>query len=91
MTVNRGFALLLTVAAAGALVNASAPPAGVAAVRLTAISARVHAKGASLVIEANEPVAYTSARPDPLTLLLDFRNVAATDVANSVTADVKSP
>jgi len=91
MTVNRGFALLLTVAAAGALVNASAPPAGVAAVRLTAISARVHAKGASLVIEANEPVAYTTARPDPLTLLLDFRNVAATDVANSVAADVKSP
>jgi type IV pilus assembly protein PilQ len=91
MTVNRGFALLLTVAAAGALVNAAAPPAGVAAVRLTAISARVHAKGASLVIEANEPVAYTTARPDPLTLLLDFRNVAATDVANSVTADVKSP
>jgi type IV pilus assembly protein PilQ len=91
MTVNRGFALLLTVAAAGALVNAAAPPAGIAAVRLTAISARVHAKGASLVIEANEPVAYTTARPDPLTLLLDFRNVAATDVANSVTADVKSP
>jgi type IV pilus assembly protein PilQ len=91
MTVNRGFALLLTVAAAGALVNAAAPPVGVTAVRLTAISARVHAKGASLVIEANEPVAYTTARPDPLTLLLDFRNVAATDVANSVTADVKSP
>ena len=38
-------------------------------------------EGASLVIEANEPVAYTTARPDPLTLLLDFRNVAAADVA----------
>jgi type IV pilus assembly protein PilQ len=90
MTVNRGFALLLTVAA-GALVNASAPPAAIAAVKLTAISTRVQARGASLVIEATEPVAYTTARPDPLTLLLDFRNVAATDVANSVSADVKSP
>lgn len=91
MTAHRGLALLLTVAAAGALVNASAPPATVAAVRLKAISARVNAKGASLVIEASEPVAYTASRPDPLTLLLDFRNVAATDVANSVSADVKSP
>ena len=92
MTVNRGLALMLTVAAAGALVNASpAPPAVAVAVRLKAISARVNAKGASLVIEATEPVAYTTSRPDPLTLLLDFRNVAATDVANSVAADVKSP
>jgi type IV pilus assembly protein PilQ len=92
MTVNRGLALLLTVAAAGALVNAApAPPAVAVSVRLKAISARVNAKGASLVIEATEPVAYTTSRPDPLTLLLDFRNVAATDVANSVAADVKSP
>src|SRR5207248_2433900 len=61
MTVTRGLALLLTVATAGALVNASAPPAApraVAAVRLKAISSRVSAKGASLVIEASEPVAY---------------------------------
>jgi type IV pilus secretin PilQ/predicted competence protein len=92
MTVNRGLALLLTVGAAGAFVNASpAPPAAAAVVRLKAISARVNAKGASLVIEASEPVGYTTSRPDPLTLLLDFRNVAANDVANSVTADVKSP
>ena len=91
MTVNRGLALLLTVAAAGALVNASAPPGPIATVRLNAISARVNAKGASLVIEASEPVAYTTSRPDPLTVLLDFRNVAAHDVANSVAADVKSP
>ena len=92
MTVNRGLALLLTVAAASALVNASpAPPDAAVAVRLKAISARVNTKGASLVIEASEPVAYTTSRPDPLTLLLDFRNVAATDVANSVAADVKSP
>jgi type IV pilus assembly protein PilQ len=91
MTVNRGLALLLTVAAAGALVDASPAPPAIAAVRLKAISARVNAKGASLVIEASEPVAYTTSRPDPLTLLLDFRNVAANDVANSVLADVKSP
>ena len=91
MTVTRGFALLLTVAAASALVNASAPPTTLGPVRLKAISARVNAKGASLTIEASEPVAYTATRPDPLTLLLDFRNVAAGDVANSVSANIKSP
>jgi len=91
MTVNRGLALFLTVAAAGALVSASAPPGTLSAVRLKAISARVNNKGASLVIEASEPVAYTTSRPDPLTVLLDFRNVAGNDVANSVAADVKSP
>ena len=91
MTVTRGLALFLTVAAAGALVNASAPPETTALARLKAISARVNTKGASLVIEASEPVAYTTSRPDPLTVLLDFRNVAAAGVANSVAADVKSP
>ena len=91
MTVHRGLALLLTVAAAGALVSAAAPPGTIATVRLKAISSRVNAKGASLVIEASEPVGYTTSRPDPLTVVLDFRNVAAVDVANSVAADVKSP
>ena len=89
MTVHRGLALLLSVAAAGVLVSAAAPPS--TTVQLKAISSRVNAKGASLVIEASEPVAYTTSRPDPLTLLLDFRNVAAAAVANSVAADVKSP
>jgi type IV pilus assembly protein PilQ len=92
MTVTRGLALILTVAAAGALVNASAPDAALTtSVRLKAISARVDAKGASLVIEASEPVAYTATRPNPLTVLLDFRNVAAGEVANSVVANAKSP
>jgi type IV pilus assembly protein PilQ len=91
MTATRGFALILTIATAGAFVNAAAPSETRAGARLQAISARVHSKGASLVIEASEPVAYTTSRPDPLTVLLDFRNVAGRDVANTVAADVKSP
>src|SRR5438477_2950096 len=93
MTLNRGIILAATVTAAGALVQASAPagPAPVNAVRLTAISSRVHARGASLVIEATEPVAYVATRPDPLTVLLDFRNVAADGVANLVAASERSP
>jgi type IV pilus secretin PilQ/predicted competence protein len=91
MTVTRGLALILTVAAASALVNAAPNAALTTNVRLKAISARVDAKGASLVIEASEPVAYTATRPNPLTVLLDFRNVAAGEVANSVVANAKSP
>ena len=91
MTLIRGMALCFTVAAAGTLVSASSSPAGgssavgsLTTVRLKAISSRVNAKGASLVIEATEPVAYVAAQPDPLTLLLDFRNVAADGVSNTV-------
>jgi len=95
MTVTRCLALCTTVAAAGALLHASdrplGPTANVPSVRLTTISAKVNGKGASLVIEASEPVSYVASRPDPLTLLLDFRNVGAEGVANSVAASAKSP
>jgi type IV pilus assembly protein PilQ len=91
MTPTRGLALILTIATAGAFVHAAAPPDSRVSVRLKAISARVGSKGASLIIEASEPVAYTAFRPDPLTVLLDFRNVGGQGVANSVAADVKSP
>src|SRR5918996_1577497 len=94
MTVTRGIALIATMAVAGTLVQVSTAaesPAPASSVRLTAISSRVHSKGASLVIEATEPVAYVASRPDPLTVLLDFRNVDGHQVANSVTAHGKGP
>ena len=90
MTLNRGIILAAAVTAAGALVQASTAPAGTApvnAVRLTAISSRVHARGASLVIEATEPVAYVASRPDPLTVFVDFRNVDGNRVANVLSQD----
>src|SRR5205814_538787 len=89
-----GIILAAAVTAAGALVQASTAPARTApvnAVRLTAISSRVHARGASLVIEAPEPVAYVASRPDPLTVLVDFRNVDGNRVTNSVTENARSP
>ena len=84
---------MMTVAAAGTLLRAADRPAAPVAgtVRLKTISAKVHSKGASLVIEASEPVGYVAAQPDPLTLTLDFRNVVAEGVANSVGANPKSP
>ena len=53
-------------------------------VRLKTITSRLSARGASLVIEATEPVPYVATQPDPLTLLLDLRNVASDGVANRV-------
>jgi type IV pilus assembly protein PilQ len=58
---------------------------------LKTISARVSSKGASLVIEATEPVPYVATRPDPLTLVIDFRNVGTDGLAKSITPNAKSP
>ena len=87
MTPTRGLAcLFVAFAAAGALVGASGPAAGPSTIRLKTISARTNSKGASLVIEATEPVGYSLTRPDPLTVLVEFRNVAPGVVANTVGA-----
>src|SRR5262244_1224384 len=95
MTRTRGLALLVTVAAAGAFVHASSGPAErtatVSGARLKTISSRVGAKSASLVIEATDPVAYIATRPDPLTVVVDMRNVVADGVSNAVAANARSP
>ena len=96
MTVTRGFALLLTMAVAGVVGGRPGTAADTPAApnaRLTSISERTGGAGPSLVIQATEPVSYLTTRPDPLTVLLDFRNVGAEGVtsavrANSVIADV---
>jgi type IV pilus assembly protein PilQ len=95
MTSTRTLALLAAVATASTLVSAAAPAerpaATTGAVRLKAISSRVNAKGAALVIEATDPVAYIATRLDPLTVVVDVRNVTADGVTNAVVANPKSP
>ena len=89
---KRGLALFVTVVIAGALLRASGPPAAAATagVRLKTISSRVHSNGASLVIEATDPVGYVATRPDPLTIAVDLRNVISEGVANSVASNAES-
>jgi type IV pilus assembly protein PilQ len=58
---------------------------------LKAISERQGRGGPSLVIEASEPVPYMTTRPDPLTVLLDFRNVGAEGVSNALAAKRSGP
>jgi len=90
--VTRAVALFFAIGVAGTFASASGPAAGpVAAARLKTITSRVHGNAASLVIEATEPVAYVATRPDPLTVLVEFRNVDAAGVAKSVKAGGGSP
>jgi len=91
MTLTRAFALFLTIALAGVLLHADPRSGAATAVHLTAISARVTSKGASLVIEATEPVAYVATQPDALTVVVEFRNVGADGVSNNFVANAKSP
>src|SRR5436190_17372915 len=91
MTVTKGVALFLTVTAASVLASVAGRAAGAWSPRLTAISSRVHNDRASLVIEATAPVPYVATRHDPLTVFVDFRNVAAEGLANSVATSTKSP
>ena len=48
--------------------------------RLTGVSTKTEGLGTTVVIETTEPVAYVAAQPDPLTLLIDLRNVAPGEV-----------
>ncbi len=75
-------ALALAVsAAAGVVAVASGATTGP---QLTGISARTNARSTSVLIEATEPVAYSTSRPDPLTILVSLRHVSATGAANRV-------
>src|SRR5215469_10510404 len=92
MTLTKGLTLVLAVPLASALAGASGPtPGSTFGPRLTSISSRLHSKGATLTIEATVPVPYVVTRPDPLTVLLDFRKVGADGIANSVAASARSP
>jgi type IV pilus assembly protein PilQ len=44
------------------------------------VSSRLDGAVSSIVIEASEPVAYVTSQPDPLTVLVDLRNVMAAGV-----------
>jgi type IV pilus assembly protein PilQ len=92
VTVTRGVALSLTIALAalfGDVPHAANSTMVVPQARLTGLSARTSANTAAVVIETTAPVAYVATRPDPLTLLVDFRNVNVTGAPAAPA--VKSP
>src|SRR5215471_12512760 len=77
--------------AAGAIGIAAAVGGGLAlgaapaeTVRLVGVSSQTTGLTAAVLIEATEPVAYAVSRPDPLTVLVDLRNVRVADAAAQV-------
>jgi type IV pilus assembly protein PilQ len=86
-----GLALALAasmVIAAFAAVEPSPPPPRA---RLSVVSAKASVRGASIFIEASEPVAYVTARPDPLTVLVDLRNVSTAGASNRIATSPVGP
>src|SRR5688500_13850219 len=65
----------VAVAAASGVMSAAHAP-----IRLVGVSSQ----GNAVLIESTEPVAYSVSQPDPLTLVVDMRNVSTTDARNDV-------
>jgi len=71
-------ARLLRVLAGALVLGSTVYAAGHAAptARLTGVATKTEGVGTTVVIGTTEPVAYVAAQPDPLTLLVDLRNVS---------------
>src|SRR5689334_22893860 len=81
------------VVAIAVMVTASHPYAmgGTETPGVKSISSRLDGTTSTVLIEASEPVAYLTSQPDPLTVLVDLRNVSAADVSGRPIADMLAP
>ena len=78
--VSRARAARLAIVASLALASGLSLSAGSAAIRLLGVSAQ----GNAVLIESTEPAAYVVKRPDPLTVLVELRNVSVANASNAV-------
>src|SRR4051794_30431251 len=76
---SRRFAAAATMALAGSMMVSAAT----APVKLVGVSSHDNA----VLIESTEPVAYAVSRPDPLTLVVDLRNVSVANARANVTRE----
>ena len=65
--------------------------AGTESPALKSISSRLDGALSTVLIEATEPVAYLTSQPDPLTVLVDLRNVEAGGMASQAVANLLAP
>jgi len=81
------------VAALAMTVMASRPAAvgGAETPALKSISSRLDGAVSTVLIEASEPVAYLTSQPDPLTVLVDLRNVNAAALDGKPIAEMLAP
>jgi type IV pilus assembly protein PilQ len=82
MTLIHKIAAAALVAAVSGGLALSAAPSG--AVRLVGVSSQTSGRTAAVLIESTEPVAYAVSRPDPLTVLVDLRDVRVADAAAEI-------
>jgi len=66
---------------AGQVSVTGAASGGATSAQLRGVSSRMDRGVSAVVIEATEPVAYVTSQPDPLTVLVDLRNVRAGGLA----------
>ncbi len=80
-------------AALAVTLTAGAPAriAGTETPALRSISSRLDGTLSTVLIEASEPVAYLTSQPDPLTVLVDLRNVAMGSFASESIANLLEP
>ncbi len=81
------------VAALALSLTASRPAAigGAEAPALKSISSRLDGAISTVLIESSEPVAYLTSQPDPLTVLVDLRNVSANALDGKPVTDMLAP
>jgi type IV pilus assembly protein PilQ len=71
--------------------NGTAAMSGDETPALKSISSRLDGAVSTVLIEASEPVAYLTSQPDPLTVLVDLRNVNAAALDGKPFADMLAP
>jgi len=76
--------LVMTAVAVTMAASGTGPTGGNRRVELRSISSKFDAKLTTVMIESSEPVAYVTAQPDPLTVLIDLRNVSAGFMAQPI-------
>jgi type IV pilus secretin PilQ/predicted competence protein len=69
--------VIAALAATAVVANGGAENGEAASAELRAISSKVDGRTSTVMIEATEPVAYVTSQPDPLTVIVDLRNVVA--------------
>src|SRR4030095_15213489 len=74
-------------------VMASRPAAigGAETPALKSISSRLDGTVSTVLIEASEPVAYLTSQPDPLTVVVDLRNVRASELSEHAITSTLAP
>src|SRR5436190_9554994 len=85
------FVVPILVALAVTLMASRTAAVGADTPALKSISSRLDGTISTVLIEASEPVAYLTSQPDPLTVLVDLRNVNAGALGGKPVADMLAP